>query len=293
MWYNETVAAADDEYNPAVTVSRLCAKRGWNYHRGPVSDLLTTLNTNAETGLNFLNVDQLRRRHGPNTIYESQSWLRIYMDELLSRTSLTIFSLGLGILAVSYLARSYEAFQATLSLLGIAVYIVLLLLEARSQECFVSARHVRTYWIADSVEVLRDSRRKRVPAQELVPGDIVILSGPMGIPCDIRLLSDDGKLQVNSLPFTGVSKNTERGWKEFVGQSDDVVSARNVLLGGTLCVSGTGRGLVVNTGRNTLLGLMVAHRMRRARAVWLDVNWWKYYGIRALTVAGLVAMAAL
>lgn len=66
--------------------------------------------------------------------------------------------------------------------------------------------------LSSKAQVLRDGRRRRIPAEELVPGDLVILDAGEGVPADIRVIHSKN-LQSQEAALTGestaVAKHTE------------------------------------------------------------------------------------
>lgn len=89
-----------------------------------------------------------------------------------------------------------------------------------------------------SATVLRDGRRRDVPAEELVPGDKV--------PADLRLV-ETRNLRVEEATLTGESEPVEKSPAPVAG--DALVGDRtSMAYSGTLIVFGQGRGVVIATG---------------------------------------------
>ncbi len=101
--------------------------------------------------------------------------------------------------------------------------------------------------------VLREGDSYEINAEELVPGDIVLLESGDKIPADLRLLVshdlevDESLLTGESLP---VAKDGNSVLDEDIGLGDRV----NMLFTGTLVGRGRAQGVVVSTAFNTVLG---------------------------------------
>ena len=101
--------------------------------------------------------------------------------------------------------------------------------------------------------VRREGKVLEIKAEELVPGDIVILEEGRIVPADIRLISemnlktDESSLTGESLP---VEKNADFVFTDEVGVGDRV----NMVYMSTPVVYGHGEGVVVKTGMNTETG---------------------------------------
>jgi len=113
--------------------------------------------------------------------------------------------------------------------------------------------------VAVQADVLRDGTVIRVALEEVVPGDVVILTAGSNIPADGRLL-EACDLFVNEATLTGETFPVEKVPGELPADTP-LVHRANVVFQGTHVVSGVGRALVVCTGRNTQFGA-IADRLR-------------------------------
>lgn len=106
--------------------------------------------------------------------------------------------------------------------------------------------------------VLRDGQEARIPAREIVSGDVVVLSAGSVVPADGVLL-EAVNLSVNEAVLTGESYPAAKSTGAVAPESA-VTGRTNCAFQGTSVRSGTGRLLVVATGESTELGA-VAHRL--------------------------------
>jgi Mg2+-importing ATPase len=100
--------------------------------------------------------------------------------------------------------------------------------------------------------VMRDGNEREVPADQVVPGDIAVLSAGSSIPGDCRLI-ETHDLFVNDAALTGESFPVEK--------QATAPGQNSVILQGSYVVSGTGRALVVLVGNKTQLG-RIGQRLR-------------------------------
>lgn len=108
--------------------------------------------------------------------------------------------------------------------------------------------------IYTSTTVIRNGERKTIKVEELVPGDIVELNAGSIIPADLLLL-ESKDLFVNQSVFTGESVPTEKTIHP-IKEATDCLSMENICLMGASAVSGSAKGLVIQTGFSTYLGRM-------------------------------------
>lgn len=103
------------------------------------------------------------------------------------------------------------------------------------------------------VTALRDGGRRQVAAEELVPGDVIILSEGDRVPADGRLIeASDFKVDLSSL--TGES---EPQLLDPAARHDNVLESRNMVFSGTLVEAGEGVVVIVETGMSTQIGGIV------------------------------------
>jgi len=106
--------------------------------------------------------------------------------------------------------------------------------------------------VETKVHVLRDGAEIMVPLEEIVPGDVVLLSAGAIIPGDCRLF-EARDLFVNEATLTGETYPVEK--TPCVLAPETALSrCTNAAFMGTHVVSGSGNALVVHTGRETEFG---------------------------------------
>lgn len=101
--------------------------------------------------------------------------------------------------------------------------------------------------------VLRAGETAIVDAEELVPGDIVLLESGTRVPADLRLLSERN-LNVDESLLTGESLPTPKTPDAVLDPAQAVAERANMAFAGTMVASGRGSGVVVATGTTTELG---------------------------------------
>ncbi len=101
--------------------------------------------------------------------------------------------------------------------------------------------------------VVRDGDQRRLPARELVPGDMVVLEGGDKIPADVRLI-EVSNAHVDESSLTGESIPVKKVIEPIPG--DDLVPGdqKNIGFSGTYVTLGTARAIVVETGATTVFG---------------------------------------
>ncbi|VDO40388.1 unnamed protein product, partial [Onchocerca flexuosa] len=103
--------------------------------------------------------------------------------------------------------------------------------------------------------VIRDSKTQQVPEEELVTGDLVVITAGAIIPADIRILQSNG-LKIETSAVTG-DKEAYDYTHEAVATYLSIFEARNVAFKGSFCLEGDGIGIVIRTGKYTVLGYII------------------------------------
>lgn len=142
------------------------------------------------------------------------------------------YNLGLGILViiVIFLQACFSAFQDWSTARTMNAILNLLPAEAR---------------------VVRGGEPLKVPATDLVVGDIVKIGIGDKVPADIRLLNTSGDVRFDRSMLTGESDEIEGA----IDMTDkNYLESRNIALMGTMVTNGSATGLVILTGANTVMG---------------------------------------
>ncbi|MBK8207241.1 MAG: HAD-IC family P-type ATPase [Planctomycetes bacterium] len=101
--------------------------------------------------------------------------------------------------------------------------------------------------------VVRDGDSREVPARELVPGDIVMVESGNRVPADVRLLGAHG-LEVDESLLTGESLAVAKDPAWSPVRDAPLGDRRNMVFAGSVVARGRGRGVVVATGLQTMVG---------------------------------------
>ncbi|WP_422772473.1 HAD-IC family P-type ATPase [Plantactinospora sp. WMMC1484] len=104
---------------------------------------------------------------------------------------------------------------------------------------------------AVTARVRRDGAERMVTADQLVPGDIVLLEPGDAIPADCRVLEADG-LETDESSLTGESLPVPKTSQPVIAAA--VADRRSMLYEGTTIAAGRGVGVVVATGAETEVG---------------------------------------
>ena len=217
------------------------------------SELVEKHQSNLEKGLTQTEVNKRLESYGPNKLNEGKKrslFLR-FMDQL---NDFMVFIL-LGAAAISIALAIYnkemsEIFEGVLILAIVILNAVLgLVQEGKAEKALESIKKMSS----PHATVLRDGIEKVITVEEIVPGDIVLLSAGDIIPADLRIV-DSFNLKVDESALTGEPVPVEK--ISGVLSSDDIPlgDQANLAFMSTVVTYGRGKALVVGTGMNTEIG---------------------------------------
>ncbi|TNE37106.1 MAG: HAD family hydrolase [Alphaproteobacteria bacterium] len=118
--------------------------------------------------------------------------------------------------------------------------------------------------IQRTAAALRDGTRQDIDAEELVPGDILLLEPGMGVAADLRLL-ETRDLRLDESLITGESIPVNKHSEALPPQTLAISARSNMAFAGTLVLSGRGLALVTRTGKETEVG-RIAQVLKKAGA---------------------------
>ncbi len=210
---------------------------------------LAALCVDPKRGLSESEVRTRRELHGPNLLREAgrrSSW-RLLADQFASLlVGLLVLASGL---AFAFGDPAEGLAIASVIALNAAIGFATERRAVRSMEALRELGRVVT-------SVRRAGRAQRVPAQALVPGDIVLVEAGDVLTADLRLLLAS-KLQADESALTGESLPVRKR-VEPVAEQAPLGERASMLFKGTAVTRGAAEGVVVATGMASELGRISA-----------------------------------
>ncbi|MBI2550722.1 HAD-IC family P-type ATPase [Candidatus Uhrbacteria bacterium] len=121
--------------------------------------------------------------------------------------------------------------------------------ESRSEQALEKLRN----FIISYVRVLRGGEEQTVDRRQIVRGDVAIVETGDIVPADIRLIEAEN-LVVDESPLTGESVPIHKVGEALSRIETEAYKASNIVFSNTRIMSGRGLGLVIDTGRETVMG---------------------------------------
>jgi len=216
-----------------------------HWHHLPVDEIAALLQCDIESGLGIHEIEERRRKYGLNRMAARKrrgAWLRF----LLQFHQPLIYILLVSALVTAALGKWMDS--AVIFAVTVANAIIGYLQESKAEKAIDALSKL----VVTEATVRRDGEKLRIPSDQIVPGDIVVLQSGDKVPADLRLL-EVRNLQIEEAALTGESVPTEK--QDASLPADTILAERsNLAFTGTLVTYGQGEGIVVTTGSHTELG---------------------------------------
>jgi Ca2+-transporting ATPase len=217
-----------------------------HWHHLPAEEVIDLLDTNLQKGLDIFEIKHRQERFGPNVLTPKKGkspFIRFLM-QFNNPLIIILLVAGLVTAVLKDPLNSIVIFGVVL-INAIIGYIQ----EAQAEQAISALAKTMT----TEATVIRGEKVMRVPAAELVPGDIVQLQAGTRVPADLRLMVSRD-LQVTEAALTGESLPMAKD-AVFLVQHDAILAERrNMAYASTFVTYGTGTGVVVATGDGSEVG---------------------------------------
>ena len=220
---------------------------GW--HSQSAREVLAGLETDGQRGLTRQEAARRLERYGPNTLEQGKrrSMALRLLDQLRDPMVLVL----LGAAGLSLLVSSGEDWlDAAIILLIVVVNAAISISqEDGAQRALEALRRMS----APRAKVIREGAVALVPAEELVPGDLVVLEAGDLVPADGRILESTA-LRCDESAMTGESAPVSKGAGAVLAEDTPLADRSNMVVGATVVTAGHALCAVTATGMDSEVG---------------------------------------
>ncbi|MGC9517205.1 MAG: calcium-translocating P-type ATPase, PMCA-type [Methanomicrobiales archaeon] len=207
-----------------------------------IKETLTKLNT-TEEGLTSDEAQKRLTKYGKNELVEEKK------DGPLKLFLMQFMDILILLLIVAAIAAYFvgDEIDAIVILLVVTINaIVGFIQEYRAEKAMEKLKSL----ISNEAVVLRDGNKKKISADELTIGDVVIIEEGDSVPADLRVIKSSD-LRIDESAITGESLPVSK-FEELSEAEENQIN--NLALMDSNVVSGNGRGVVVEIGMDTTIG---------------------------------------
>ncbi|MDO5349845.1 MAG: cation-translocating P-type ATPase [Lachnospiraceae bacterium] len=185
-------------------------------------------------------------KYGKNVIQERQkkAWWQVFLEQFQDLLVWILIAAAI----VSVLTDNGESSLV----IGAVLLLNAILGTVEHQKAEKSLESLRAL-SAPEAEVIREGRREKISAEEVVPGDILVLEAGDLAAADGRLL-EAVELRVNESSLTGEAAEVEKGTIPLKGAEIPLAARNNMIFSGSLVTGGRGLAVVTAVGMGTEIG---------------------------------------
>lgn len=261
--------------------------------------VIAELQTDAEQGLDEREAKARLKQYGRNELRKAKptpEWLKFLAQ--FKNVLVVLLLVATVISFFLWLLRRGEDGPDGLPYEAIAIFAIVVLnavmgyvQESRAASAIEALRAIS----ADKARVIRSGKQQLVPADELVPGDILLIEEGDAIAADARIIHSTS-LQVAEAALTGESIPVEKNPKPLESGATADATAEpglgdrtNMIFSGTVATYGRGRAVVTATGMHTELGRiarMLEHIPSETTPLQIELNRvGKMLGLTVISIA--------
>ncbi len=220
------------------------------WHALPVEEALRLCDVDPRQGLHDDDASERRARFGPNRLEPAPPVSDLVL--LARQFASPLILILIVATGVTLVLREFAD-----SAVIVAVLILNAIIGFTQERRADRSVHALMSLASPTATVVRAGTRARVNAEELVPGDIVILEAGDRIPADLRLV-EASSLHADESLLTGESAGVTKSTEPV--SPDRLAADRTCMLHmGASVTAGRAVGLVVATGAQTILGGIASH----------------------------------
>ncbi|MGW3322141.1 cation-translocating P-type ATPase [Streptomyces virginiae] len=215
------------------------------YARSP-EEVVAAFAVDPSVGLSAARAAELLSAHGPNALPEEQrtpTWLR-FLAQYRSYMQIVLVAAAIVSLVIQ---------EWTTAILLIVLTLLNAVVGLRQEGKAESAMNALKSMMKATARVRRDGREAEIPAEQLVDGDVVLISAGDQVPADGRLI-EASALQIDESALTGESVPAAKETGALRGSGLSPGDRTNTAFMNTPVTHGSGVMIVTATGADTELG---------------------------------------
>lgn len=214
-------------------------------------EVLKKLNSDVNNGLSLAQVEEYKQKDGTNSlnIPKAKKMIWVILDEIKQVWSVLIFITMSLLFFIKIPIPAY-----ILIFYYISHIIVTLLYAGRENKKLQELNNLNKI----STTVVRGSHITRIPCEELVKGDIVLLQSNEMVPADIRIL-ECNNLRVKESSITGEKAIVDKFSARIEEEEISISEMGNILFRASTIVEGDATGAVIATGMETQIARIISY----------------------------------
>lgn len=215
-------------------------------------EVLKELNVTSQRGLSSFESKKRLMRYGKNVLTSEKKnnfWKKLG-KQLSDFMVVTLLIAAIISFIISYIEGSKDYIDALIILFIVVLNTVIgILQENRAEKAIDSLKRLSSPY----AKVIRDGKGQKIPSEDLVPGDILILRTGDLVCADARVIESSG-LFVEESSLTGESFSISKSEDKLISSSGSIAERKNMIFASSVVTRGHGKAVVTETGMKTEVG---------------------------------------
>ncbi|MDT2572423.1 cation-translocating P-type ATPase [Enterococcus raffinosus] len=221
-------------------------------YKETIDTVVSEFDADLADGLTEDKVQEQIKNNGKNKFDEApkESLIKKFFHSLTDFTTIILLVAAVISLYTAIATDHGDYFESFLIIAIVVINSVLAIVQEGNAEKALSALQDMN---KQTATVMRDGKQEEIDAENLVPGDTLLLESGSMITADARIV-EASQLRVEESALTGESEPVMKD-PEYQGEEDDALGDRlNMLYKGSTVVNGRGKAIVTATGMKTEMG---------------------------------------
>ena len=222
------------------------------WHTKAINEVEENFRTNVSNGLNEKEVEERKNHFGENKLADKKKE-SIFIKFVKQFNDFMIIILIIASIISALVAKMDGSGDYVDSVIIIAIVVLNAIMgvvqEAKAEKSLEALKEIS----APTAKVRRNGKILTIKAEEVVPGDIVLLESGNYVPADIRLIKTSN-LKVEEASLTGETVPVLKDENVILDKDVPIGDMINMVFSSCIVVNGHGEGVVTETGMNTKVG---------------------------------------
>ena len=215
-------------------------------------EVLKKLNANEKIGLTKEEVEIRQAKYGKNKIKDKpkESLVIKFIKQFNDFMIIILIIASIVSAGISYIQGENDYFDAIIIIAIVILNAIMGVVQEAKAEKSIEALKEMT---PPKAKVIREGITKEINAEELVPGDIIILEAGNFVPADVRLI-ETFQLKIEESSLTGETEPILKDANKICRTKETLGDMKNMAFMSTVIVNGHGKAVVTQTGMDTKVG---------------------------------------
>lgn len=226
------------------------------WHSADVNSVIKELGSNAESGLSEQSAKRILEKTGENALAQKKkvSIIRRFFSQFSDFCVIILFVACVISFITGFVEGKGDYVEPIVILTIVILNAVIGVIQEQKAEKALEALKKLS---APYAKVIRGGKLKKIPAVQLVPGDIIRLESGDMVPADARLISTNA-LRVQESALTGESVPSVKDAQAILDKACPQADRKNMVYSSTTVMAGNAVAVVTETGMETRVG-KIAH----------------------------------